>query len=325
MSTTILQTPAPVSSLSIAGDYLFTGCDDGTLRVYSLSGQRNVLKAVRGLGSEVSSIACIPGAGSKIPDVWLACGIRVLHFALESTKMILGRCDALHSIEICSCEDDVLNEICLDENDSTLAFSSDSGLFGVVDLSTMAVKTMKTKHTSICGSVRFIPARPRELVSGGNILSQYDIPAPLVVGGTTLSPPFVLCLAISSNGLIAAGTADGRGIKRPSKKKSRKWNGLDSRHTISRVLSTGPIVCCQFSQPDVLTFSSLLGTIYHTRICIDEQSEEDTITKLWKGETENIAKVNALVVVNEKIVVGGIAHDGKGITDIIEIQISSAT
>ncbi len=51
--------------------------DDGTLRVYSLSGQRNVLKAVRGLGSEVSSIACIPGAGSKIPDVWLACGTRV--------------------------------------------------------------------------------------------------------------------------------------------------------------------------------------------------------------------------------------------------------
>ncbi len=46
---------------------------------------------------------------------------------------------------------------------------------------------------------------------------------------------------------------------------------------------------------------------------------------LWEGETKNIAKVNALVVVNEKIVVGGIAHDGKGITDIIEIQISSAT
>ncbi len=74
------------------------------------------------------------------------------------------------------------------------------------------------------------------------------VAAALVVGGTTLSPPFVLCLAISSNGLLAAGTADGRlvlgkgGIKRPSKKKSRKWNGLDPQHIVSRVMSTGPIV-----------------------------------------------------------------------------------
>ena len=51
--------------------------DDGTMRVYNLSGPPKVLKAVRGLGGEVSSIVCMPSINDAIPDVWAACGTSV--------------------------------------------------------------------------------------------------------------------------------------------------------------------------------------------------------------------------------------------------------
>ena len=94
----------------------------------------------------------------------------------------------------------------------------------------------------MCGSVRFIPDRPSELVSGGydyallhfdfvqgSILSRDDLGwlfytavsgAVLIESsrsaaappstGVSLSPPFILSLSISPTGIIAAGTADGR-------------------------------------------------------------------------------------------------------------------
>lgn len=61
----------------------------------------------------------------------------------------------------------------------------DSGLVGVIDLSNNTVTKMETKHESVrdatsdlsslrtnhfdqvCGTVKFVPDRPRELVSGG--------------------------------------------------------------------------------------------------------------------------------------------------------------
>ena len=45
--------------------------DDGSLRVYDLSSYK-VLKAVRGLGAEVSSIICVKRAGSELRDAWIA-------------------------------------------------------------------------------------------------------------------------------------------------------------------------------------------------------------------------------------------------------------
>ena len=50
--------------------------DDGSLRVYDLSSYK-VLKAVRGLGAEVSSIICVKRTGSELRDAWMAHGQKV--------------------------------------------------------------------------------------------------------------------------------------------------------------------------------------------------------------------------------------------------------
>ena len=89
-----LQIPAPVSALSFGvPGHLFAGSgtynitiqlqlmsllsiDDGTLRVYDLSTFR-VIKAIRGLGEEVSSIVCMKRTGSMLRDAWVAHGTKV--------------------------------------------------------------------------------------------------------------------------------------------------------------------------------------------------------------------------------------------------------
>ena len=43
-----------------------------------------------------------------------------------------------------------ISQIALNINKSHLAFSMDSGVVGVVDLSTKTISRMKTKHESVC-------------------------------------------------------------------------------------------------------------------------------------------------------------------------------
>jgi hypothetical protein len=101
--------------------------DDGSLRVYGQSSLK-VLKAVRGLGSEISSVVPVNTTQKEIGDVWLACGqcvraimavslrvskksFQVLLFDMDLSKLILSPADARTIIELCSEEDDVLNEV----------------------------------------------------------------------------------------------------------------------------------------------------------------------------------------------------------------------
>lgn len=68
-----------------------------------------------------------------------------------------------------------------------------------------------------------------------------------------LSPPFIISTAMSSTGVMAAGTADGRlwlgfgGEKRPSsgsskKKRAKKWEGLRDDDELAVKIAEGPIV-----------------------------------------------------------------------------------
>lgn len=50
--------------------------DDGSLRIYDLSSYK-VLKAVRAIGAEVSSIVCVKRPGSELRDAWIAHGQKV--------------------------------------------------------------------------------------------------------------------------------------------------------------------------------------------------------------------------------------------------------
>jgi len=68
-----------------------------------------------------------------------------------------------------------------------------------------------------------------------------------------LSPPFVMSMAMSTTGVLAAGTADGRlwlgfGGERPStggkgtNKKTKKWEGLEENEALLIKVAEGPIV-----------------------------------------------------------------------------------
>ncbi|KAG6810284.1 hypothetical protein H0H92_012582 [Tricholoma furcatifolium] len=312
-----LQIPSHVSCLAFGhAGHLFAGSDDGSLRVYDLSSFR-VLKAVRGIGAEVSSLVCVKRPASELRDVWIASGTRILKFKMDSTKMIQGAEDAIAVLDVSSSDtdskskgEDVLNEIALNANKTHVAFSLDSGAVGVVDLATNAVSRMKAKHDSVCGSVKFIPDRPRELVSGGydtallhfdfyegKVLSSRKIPpAPSGEGGLGLglSPPFITSLAISPTGIIAAGTADGRllvgcgGYKAPKGKggsgssggggggkgkRSRKWEGLNAEEETTTIakIAEGPIVALAFGDSgSVLTTSTLMGVLVRYEVAFDE-------------------------------------------------------
>jgi hypothetical protein len=68
--------------------------------------------------------------------------------------------------------------------------------------------------------------------------------------GVSLSPPFILCMSLSSTGHLAVGTADGclwvgaGGEKRSNgkKKRSRKWEGLREDESVKMKVAEGPIV-----------------------------------------------------------------------------------
>jgi hypothetical protein len=70
-------------------------------------------------------------------------------------------------------------------------------------------------------------------------------------GQVTMSPPFIMSLCIALNGIIAAGTADGKlwlgfgGEKMYSGSKSKKkskWGGLDPEQASVVSVAEAPIV-----------------------------------------------------------------------------------
>jgi hypothetical protein len=92
-----------------------------------------------------------------------------MKFQMDTSKMIQIADNAILSMDLADSEEETLNEvrvtiiiyarngvlsgisqIALNVNKSHLAFSMDSGVVGVVDLSTKAVSRMKTKHESVC-------------------------------------------------------------------------------------------------------------------------------------------------------------------------------
>lgn len=125
-----LKTPAPVSAISFGTDdalavgsggplsfsgkvcgSCFARVDDGTVRVYTLP-SASVVKAVRGLGHDVSSVVWLHSPSDDDPGtLWVASGNNAHRFALQSENMILGAADATTMLELGEDEEDVLNEV----------------------------------------------------------------------------------------------------------------------------------------------------------------------------------------------------------------------
>ncbi|KAJ6630598.1 WD40-repeat-containing domain protein [Mycena sp. CBHHK59/15] len=332
--TQTLHLAAPISAIAFGhSNHLFAGSDDGSLRVYDLSSFK-VCRAVSGLSTEISSVVCFKRPGSDLRDVWLACGRKAFGFQMDSPKLVQTIADAITTLELSEDDEDILNELALNTSKTHLAFSTDSGSVGVVDLSTKIISRMKTKHSSICGIVRFIPDRPREIVSGGydsallhfdfmqgSVLSRRDIPPFPIVDGMSFSPPFVMSAVISITGIMAVGTADGRlwigfgGEKGNKKKKSRKWEGFNPDHEFLEKVAEGPIVAMAFSDPSTLTCSTLLGTITQHRI-VRQTNNALHLVKILEKHTGRIDKVNALIIDDRRIVIAGLTKDAKGIIEI---------
>ncbi|KAF5389952.1 hypothetical protein D9757_003629 [Collybiopsis confluens] len=341
----ILNTPAPVSALEFPhAGHLFVGSYDGTLRLYDLSSFK-VIRAVRGLKDEISSIASTKRPGTNLRDVWVACGNSVHLFKMDTPSMILNPQDTIASTNLTQYDADVVNDIALDIKH--LAFSTDGGTVGIVDLSTNSIWRMKEGHTSISSCVNFVPDRPRELISAGydeaflhfdfqegTILSQHKIqsPSPTVSDGISLSPPFIMSTAMSSNGILAAGTADGRlwaglggqkGLVSKSKskaKRSRKWNGLsDEDGILCTKVADGPIVALSFVNSKILCASTLLGTIIQWKINVKSNDQDTILEEVWRKNVTGMDKVNALVTNDTKIIVGGLTKEGKGVIEIWDI------
>ncbi|KAF9063815.1 hypothetical protein BDP27DRAFT_1334466 [Rhodocollybia butyracea] len=251
---------------------------------------------------------------------------------MDNPAMIMAAQDTLRSIKLTEDDDDVLNEISLNSSNKHLAFSTDLGVVGVVDLSNMSIVRMKQKHASICGCVKFVPDRPRELVSAGydetflhfdflegTCISKHEISSSQTqtTEGVSLSPPFIMSTAMSSTGILAAGTADGhlwlglggqKGLGKDKIKRSKKWNGLsDEEKQVYVKVADGPIVAMSFSAPTTLTASTLMGSIIQWEI------------------TLGLDKVNALVSNDTKIAIAGLTKDGKGIIEIWDKSVPAHT
>ncbi|KAI0707616.1 WD40 repeat-like protein [Earliella scabrosa] len=333
-----IAVPAAISALALGPDNRLcvgSGRYDGSVRWYHLPSTK-VVRALKSLGDEISSIAWVTTKKNEPEAIWVGCGRRALRFPAESPKMIATSDDATANVEIGEDEDDVLNELSISENCKYLAFSSDSGAVGVVDLSSLSVTHMRSRHNTVCGSVKFIPERPNEIVSGGydsallhfdiaqgNILSRFDITAPPPVEGVSLSPPFALSVSVSPAGLVAASTADGRvwlgggGEKRPNskKKRSRKWEGLKEDEGVWVQVADGPVISCVFIRSDCLMTCSLLGVMSEYII---SRNTEDKLqaTKGWSAVTQSLEKVNAMAADESRVVLGGFGKDGKGVLEV---------
>ncbi|KAI3998010.1 hypothetical protein K525DRAFT_246633, partial [Schizophyllum commune Loenen D] len=155
---------------------------DGTLRVYDLA-HGKVLRAVRGLVDEVASIAIdVPNKKAKSTDdaskeaplrAWVACGRQVLHFSLSPTAPLLQTAkDALTAVDVCEeDEGDAVNGLSLLPRGAHLAFCTDAGAVGVLEvdslLSSPKIRRLRGRHSNLASTLHPVPHRPRELVSGG--------------------------------------------------------------------------------------------------------------------------------------------------------------
>jgi len=234
------------------------------------------------------------------------------------------------------------SKIGLNADKTHVAVSTDTGIVSVVDLSTKEVSKMKTGHGNVCGCIKFIPTKPKELVSGGydqkllhfdytngNLLSEREIAPYAPVGGISLSPPFIVSMAISLTGVLAAGTADGRilinfaGERSKEEKKSRKfWNGLDESKEHIIKIAEGPIVAMAFINARALVASSLMGVTILYRLDLEKENELK-LMKLWERNVAESIKVNVLITDEKRVVTGGLQPDGTGIIEIWQKEQSS--
>ncbi|KAG2086466.1 hypothetical protein BD769DRAFT_1532033 [Suillus cothurnatus] len=347
-----LKTPTPISCLAKGlSDYFFAG-SDGSVRVYNQETLK-VVKAIRGLG-EVSSVVCMLHNASDLGDVWVASDRHVrlekpLRFTMDTEKMILGKADAILTLEL-GADDDMLNELSPNHKNSQLAFCLDSGAVGVVDLSTKQITYMKTSARllmvmQICGTVKFIPDRPSELVSGGydyrllhhdfhqrtvfltfgrfgcyssfNISYVRDVASVRVFRCFNVSTIHIIICHVAI-WYLAAGIADGR--QDEAFMADVGHGPITALYVFVTAVLRHPNLNINrtFIGPRTLCTSTLMGKVSLHEIGGPTADGKLDISPKWTKATTDVSKVNAIIATGSLIIIGGLSERGEGMIEVWE-------
>ena len=65
-----------------------------------------------------------------------------------------------------------------------------------------------------------------------------------------------------------------------------------------------------------MTISTLLGNLTQYHLIYDEEEGSVVLQQLWQKESPGLEKVNAVVVDEKRIIIGGFSADGRGVIEI---------
>ena len=71
-----------------------------------------------------------------------------------------------------------------------------------------------------------------------------------------------------------------------------------------------------FISHDTLISCTLLGTVTHHQLSRTDVDETLELTATWTQETKALAKVNAISVTTNRIAIGGIGKNEKGVVEV---------
>jgi len=81
-------------------------------------------------------------------------------------------------------------------------------------------------------------------------------------------------------------------------------------------VAEGPVVGLAFISHDELISCTLLGTVTHHQLSRTGADEALELTATWTQETKGLAKVNAISVTENRIAIGGIGKNEKGVVEV---------
>eukprot|EP01104_Vermistella_antarctica_P017982 TRINITY_DN6520_c0_g1_i1.p1 TRINITY_DN6520_c0_g1~~TRINITY_DN6520_c0_g1_i1.p1 ORF type:complete len:436 (-),score=70.74 TRINITY_DN6520_c0_g1_i1:41-1348(-) len=224
-------------------DFLCSGSEDGTARLWDIGRTRTSVRMLTGFGGDdVNSVSFSKGNPSSL---WIAVSNQAYEFDLRKTDVILTKESSVRRLSSPS-KDDIC-QIGLNDNGNYLAAADDSGEVRVFDLSNKDnVRVFKTLrgHESICSSVVFRPNRQWDVISGAldSCIYLWDFSKPRVVqsfnlstdeqdeqqgvSGPLFNPPFVHSVDVSSCGNTLAAACGDSKVRVYDLRKGIKTHGI---------------------------------------------------------------------------------------------------
>lgn len=229
------QAVLSISATAASNVRIISGAENGELAVWTPDGL-NLHKKCIGEG-DVASVVC----SYLHPEIcYASCNDKVFCYDLRQMSIPVCEFDS---------EDEEINQIVLNENETFLGSANDSGNISIFNLTTKKVHTVLKKHSNICASISFFPNQPWGLVSGAydSTLIQWDFKksrsfcvinieefgvTPEDLDSYIVSPSFVHSLAVSPMGnYLACGTENGLVHVFDSSRRTLHFKKTLRRHT----------------------------------------------------------------------------------------------